>query len=128
MLHILLIGVIVFIAGMAWGAFFMLEFIRRSDAPSDFANAVPAQFDRRIVRGTIPTRATQVGGDHYRSKAIQPWDAMESWMSPEQFKGFLRGNAIKYLARCDDKGGIEDIKKAEHYLAKILEGKKEPAK
>ncbi|HBJ76224.1 MAG TPA: hypothetical protein DDY86_12285 [Syntrophaceae bacterium] len=128
MLHILLIGVIVFIAGMAWGAFFMLEFIRRSDAPSDFANAVLAQFDRRIVRGTIPTRATQVGGDHYRSKAIQPWDAMESWMSPEQFKGFLRGNAIKYLARCDDKGGIEDIKKAEHYLAKILEGKKEPAK
>ena len=123
MLHILLIGVIVFIAGMAWGAFFMLEFIRRSDAPSDFANAVLAQFDRRIVRGTIPTRATQVGGDHYRSKAIQPWDAMESWMSPEQFKGFLRGNAIKYLARCDDKGGIEDIKKAAHYIAKMTEGK-----
>jgi len=128
MLHILLIGGVAFIVGMAWGAFFMLEFIRRSDAPSDFANAVLAQFDRRIVRGTIPTRATQVGGDHYRSKAIQPWDAMESWMSPEQFTGFLRGNAIKYLARCDDKGGIEDIKKAEHYLAKILEGKKEPTK
>ena len=113
----------------------MLEFIRRSDSRSAELTSKPGTpHDRRIVRGTtrdlqvIPTRATQVGGDHYRSKEIQPWDAMEAWMSPEQYKGFLRGNAIKYLARCDDKGGIEDIKKAEHYLAKILEGKKEPAK
>lgn len=28
---------------------------------------------------------TQVGGDHYSSKNIQPWDAMASWMTPEQF-------------------------------------------
>lgn len=64
---------------------------------------------------------TQIGGTHYSSKRIQPWDAMESWMSHEQFKGFLRGNAIKYIARCDDKGGIEDIKKARHYLDKLIE-------
>ena len=117
MLHIILIAIVAFAVGMAWGAFFMLEFIRRAGSPS-------TPHDKRIVRGMmIPTRSTQVGGDHYRSKAIQPWDAMESWMSPEQYKGFLRGNAIKYLARCDDKGGIEDIKKAEHYLAKLTEGK-----
>jgi hypothetical protein len=122
MLHPLLIGVIVFIAGMAWGAFFMLEFIRRAGSRSAELTSKPGTpHDKGIVRGTIPTRATQVGGDHYRSKAIQPWDAMECWMSPEQFKGFLRGNAIKYLARCDDKGGMEDIKKAEHYLAKLTE-------
>ena len=35
--------------------------------------------------------------------------------------GFLRGNAIKYLARCDDKGGLEDLKKARHYLDKLIE-------
>ena len=63
----------------------------------------------------------QVGGDHYRSKSIQPWDAMAVWMTPEQFAGFLRGNAIKYLARCDDKGGVEDLKKARHYLDKLIE-------
>lgn len=64
---------------------------------------------------------TQIGGNHYRSKSIQPWDAMEEWMSKEQFIGFLRGNALKYIARCDDKGGIEDIKKARHYLDKLIE-------
>ena len=64
---------------------------------------------------------TQVGGDHYKSKAVQPWAAMEAWMSPEEFRGYLRGCVIKYVARCYDKGGAEDLQKAAHYLAKLLE-------
>jgi hypothetical protein len=42
-------------------------------------------------------------------------------MSTEAFAGFLRGNAIKYLARCDKKGGVEDLRKARHYLDKLIE-------
>jgi len=64
---------------------------------------------------------TQVGGDHYRSKSVQPWDAMQAWVSPEQFKGHLRCCVIQYVARSDDKGGIEDLEKAQHYLAKLIE-------
>jgi hypothetical protein len=64
---------------------------------------------------------SQIGGDHYKNMGVQPWVAMESWMTPEQFAGFLRGNAIKYLARCDVKGGIDDIKKARHYIDKLVE-------
>lgn len=63
----------------------------------------------------------QYGGDHYINMGVQPWKAMESWMSPEAFAGFLRGNAIKYLARADKKGGLEDIKKARHYVQKLVE-------
>lgn len=64
----------------------------------------------------------QIGGDHYRSRAVQPWDAMEAWMTPEQFQGFLRGNAIKYLARAGSKGdALEDYRKAHHYLGKLIE-------
>lgn len=65
--------------------------------------------------------ATQVGGNHYNSKTIQPWHAMESWMTREEFIGYLRGNVIKYTARCNEKGGIEDLKKAQHYLSKLVE-------
>ena len=65
--------------------------------------------------------ATQVGGNHYASKAVQPWDAMQAWMSREEFTGYLRGNVIKYMARCNDKGGIEDVKKARHYIDKLIE-------
>jgi hypothetical protein len=60
----------------------------------------------------------QVGGDHYQQLAIQPWDAMAAWMTPEQFAGFLRGNIIKYIAR--NKGGLEDLQKAMHYLDKLI--------
>ena len=63
----------------------------------------------------------QVGGDHYTSKDIQPWEAMEAWMTEEQFNGFLLGNAIKYLARWQDKGGRNDLMKASHYIDKLLE-------
>lgn len=63
----------------------------------------------------------QAGGAHYLYMSVQPWEAMEAWMSAEAFRGYLRGNAIKYLARCDAKGGIEDIRKAQHYLARLLE-------
>lgn len=63
----------------------------------------------------------QVGGDHYVTMGVQPWTAMQSWMSRDAFAGFLRGNAIKYLARCDAKGGLEDLKKARHYLDRLIE-------
>jgi hypothetical protein len=66
-------------------------------------------------------RDYQVGGDHYSKRSIQPWDAMQQWMTPEQFAGFLIGNAQKYLARHNDKGGRQDIEKAKHYLEKYLE-------
>lgn len=62
----------------------------------------------------------QVGGDHYASKSIQPWDAMKSWMSRAEFIGYMRGCAIKYLARCWDKDGLQDLKKARHYLDELI--------
>jgi hypothetical protein len=52
---------------------------------------------------------------------VLPWKAMESWMSPEEFRGFLKGKSIKYLARCNSKGGVEDVKKARHYIDKLVE-------
>jgi hypothetical protein len=63
----------------------------------------------------------QIGGDHYKNMGIQPWKAMESWMTSEEFRGFLKGNSIKYLARCNAKGGVEDVKKARHYIDKLVE-------
>ena len=63
----------------------------------------------------------QVGGDHYASKTVQPWEAMQAWMSKEAFAGFLHGNCIKYLARYLDKNGVEDLEKCRHYLAKLIE-------
>lgn len=58
----------------------------------------------------------QHGGGHYKTKAIQPWDFIVA-----NEIGFLDGNAIKYLTRWRDKGGVEDLKKARHYIDKLIE-------
>ena len=68
---------------------------------------------------------TQIGGDHYRKKSVQPWAALQSCMTPEQFSGFLLGNTITYLMRNRDKGGVTDLEKGRHTLDKLIEVEKE---
>lgn len=63
----------------------------------------------------------QIGGSHYKTKAIQPWVYMEANYTREEFIGFLKGNAHKYLDRYKEKNGIEDLKKAIHYIEKLLQ-------
>ena len=63
----------------------------------------------------------QVSGNHYKDMAIQPWELMESVLTHEEFVGYLKGNVIKYVSRWKDKGGVDDLRKAQHYLTKLIE-------
>lgn len=65
--------------------------------------------------------ADQIGGSHYKDKSIQPWAVMESWMGKSGFAFYLQGNVLKYISRYREKNGIEDLKKAKHYLEKLIE-------
>jgi hypothetical protein len=57
----------------------------------------------------------QVGGDHYKKLgAYQPVEVLKRWLTPEEFRGYMKGTAIVYLARERDKGGDEDITKSGH--------------
>ena len=58
----------------------------------------------------------QVGGDHYKSTVIQPWDYIVA-----NKLDFFSGNVIKYVTRFAEKGGVTDLKKAQHYLEKLIE-------
>jgi hypothetical protein len=53
----------------------------------------------------------QVGGNHYDKMKIQPITFIVDNEIP-----FIEGNIIKYVCRWKDKGGVEDLKKAKHYL------------
>lgn len=58
----------------------------------------------------------QEGGNHYKDFAIQPAEFIQ--------KNGLRwceGNVIKYVSRHRKKNGIEDLKKARHYLDLLIE-------
>jgi hypothetical protein len=52
---------------------------------------------------------------HYTGLPIQPIVLMLRDLPPEQFIGYLKGNALKYLLRADGKNGTEDYAKAAVY-------------
>jgi hypothetical protein len=72
-----------------------------------------------------PSRAndTQVAGDHYKQFKYETWDVILDWGL-----GYLDGNAVKYLSRWRHKNGIEDLKKARHYIDKLIETETERAR
>ena len=58
----------------------------------------------------------QVGGKHYKNMKIQPAEFIN-----KNKLLFAEGNAIKYICRHSEKGGIQDIDKAIHYLEMVKE-------
>lgn len=56
-------------------------------------------------------KSSQVGGDHYQKGALQPWDIFLAWkLDP------WAANVVKYILRFPFKNGIEDLRKARHYI------------
>lgn len=59
---------------------------------------------------------------HYNQDGIECIDAVKASMSREEFKGYCKGNAMKYLWRYTYKDKPkEDLKKAQWYLNKLIE-------
>jgi hypothetical protein len=62
---------------------------------------------------------------HYQGAGMQVIDVLRSFLSAEEFKGYLKGNILKYQLRCEKKGKATDLDKAHWYqeeLKKILNG------
>ena len=57
---------------------------------------------------------------HYTSSSIECIEAIAAQLSPEEYRGFLKGNVCKYLWREKQKGGIQSLKKAEWYLDRLI--------
>ena len=53
-------------------------------------------------------------------------DLIAKILGREQFKGFLRGNALKYLIRYELKGGADDLFKAMDYIERLASLEEEP--
>lgn len=58
----------------------------------------------------------QIGGSHYKGKGIQPIDYIMS-----NRLDFCEGCVVKYISRWRDKGGIDDLHKAKHYIEFLIE-------
>lgn len=57
---------------------------------------------------------------HYKSGGIEAIDYIQAKLTPEEFTGFCKGNALKYISRAGRKGNAtEDYKKAAWYLNRL---------
>lgn len=58
----------------------------------------------------------QEGGTYYKDMKIQPAEFIHA-----NDIGYFEGNVIKYVSRWRNKNGIEDLKKAKHYIDLLIE-------
>ena len=58
----------------------------------------------------------QIAGTHYSKLKIQPVQYIHA-----NGLGFCEGSVVKYITRWRDKGGIEDLRKARHFIDLLIE-------
>lgn len=83
--------------------------------PLDLATVKPYK-ERVDELMKVSALTDQVGGSHYKNMVIQPVEYMMA-----NGIGFMEGSVIKYVSRWRDKGGLEDLRKARHFLDLLIE-------
>ena len=91
------------------------------------------EFEMRYLE-TVPTDNVMTHNDevtavkdminhpnHYKQFSREVIDTMQGMSTPEEFKGYLKLNAVKYLSRYQGKNGVEDLEKAIWYVTKLKE-------
>ena len=79
------------------------------------AKASPEFFKKTSVTDSVEHPS------HYNQGAIETIDYLESTLTDSEIQGFMKGNIIKYVSRERNKNGLEDLKKAQWYLDRLIE-------
>lgn len=66
-----------------------------------------------------------INPSHYRKGKLETIENIKNSMSESEYIGFLKGNIYKYVARYEEKNGIEDLEKAKWYINKLIDAEKE---
>jgi hypothetical protein len=84
--------------------------------PDDFETAYrDFQASRPFDPKAVTTPGDAINPDHYKVGGIETIDYMRAKSTPEEFEGYLRLSAIKYLSRVGHKHGDHDAARAEEY-------------
>ena len=70
----------------------------------------------------LGTKSTDnINPDHYKTGGIETINYIKAKLTEEEYKGYLKGNIIKYISRAEQKNGVEDYKKAQWYTNRLVE-------
>lgn len=67
------------------------------------------------------TENDNINPSHYIFGGIETIEYLKAKLTPAEYRGFLKGNVLKYVSREAEKNGEEDLKKAQWYLDKLIE-------
>lgn len=65
---------------------------------------------------------------HYTAGKIEVIRIMEDQLTAEEYRGYIKGQVIKYITRERYKNGLEDLKKAAWYLNRLIQKLEKEAK
>lgn len=80
---------------------------------------------RKIKKPADSYRHDAIEPDHYKNGDHDLLWHLKDILTPEEFRGAMKMNIIKYVVRENNKNGIEDIDKAKEYLNRFEEFEKE---
>lgn len=77
---------------------------------------IPDKINYSILSEETCFSNIQVGGNHYKNLVIQPAE-----YAYKNKLDFFQGNVVKYITRFRDKNGLEDLKKAKHFIDLLIQ-------
>lgn len=57
---------------------------------------------------------------HYNFGKIEVIKIQEDQLTDDEYRGYIKGQVIKYITRERHKNGLEDLKKAQWYLNRLI--------
>lgn len=86
-----------------------------------YADEVKAQWNHDVLKAHLNEKLVSDNvhaPEHYKLRGldIEAIDAIRGALSEDEFRGFCKGNVLKYTIREGHKNGDEDLKKAKKYL------------
>lgn len=102
------------------------EALATGQEPAGFYRPVPGVYSPdQVLHGRHKTQGTLKPDNvnsppHYTAGGIECIDAIEAALTPEEFRGYCKGCALKYIWRERHKGGDESMQKADWYLNRAV--------
>lgn len=86
------------------------------------AKAVISKFGQSIAGEKPSLNVDNVNSPaHYTQGNIDCIEAIEAALGSSGFKAYCTGNALKYLWRWKAKNGVEDLRKADWYINRLID-------
>lgn len=102
---------------MAWEE--AVDLIEKHEKPKGLIDVIGEWEDMKKSMATVDDNVNHP--NHYTQGDIETIDYIKDKLTDEEFRGFVKGNVLKYVSREGLKNGDEDLKKSDWYLNKLIE-------